>query len=112
VTVKIRYSNFDTETKQMHIPYSSSDHILLKSALELFEKLYNRRMLIRLVGVRLSGLVQGSQQIDLFNDTEENISLYEKMDIIRHRFGSDKLMRAVTIDVNKRVKMTMNMFKG
>jgi DNA polymerase-4 len=112
VTVKIRYSNFDTETKQLHIPYSSSDHVLLKCALELFEKLYNRRMLIRLVGVRLSGLVQGSRQIDLFNDTEENINLYERMDIIRHRFGSDKLMRAVTIDVNKRVKMTMNMFKG
>lgn len=112
VTVKIRYSNFDTESKQVHVPYTSSDHVLLKSVMELFEKLYNRRMLIRLVGVRFSGLVQGSHQIDLFNDTEENINLYERMDWIRHRFGSDKLMRAVTIDVNKRVKMTMNMFKG
>jgi len=112
VTVKIRYSNFDTESKQIHLPYTSSDHVLMKAAFELFEKLYNRRMLIRLVGVRFSGLVQGNQQIDLFNDTEENINLYERMDIIRHRFGSDKLMRAVTIDVNKRVKMTMNMFKG
>jgi DNA polymerase-4 len=112
VTVKIRYSNFDTESKQVHVPYTSSDHVLLKSVMELFERLYNRRMLIRLVGVRFSGLVQGSHQIDLFNDTEENINLYERMDWIRHRFGSDKLMRAVTIDVNKRVKMTMNMFKG
>jgi DNA polymerase-4 len=112
VTVKIRYSNFDTESKQIHVPYTSSDHVLLKGVMELFEKLYNRRMLIRLVGVRFSGLVQGSHQIDLFNDTEENINLYERMDWIRHRFGSDKLMRAVTIDVNKRVKMTMNAFKG
>lgn len=112
VTVKIRYSNFDTESKQMHLPYTSSDHVLLKGVMELFEKLYSRRMLIRLVGVRFSGLVQGSHQIDLFNDTEENINLYERMDWIRHRFGADKLMRAVTIDVNKRVKMTMNMFKG
>jgi DNA polymerase-4 len=112
VTVKIRYSNFDTESRQMHIAYTSSDHILLKTATELFDKLYNRRMLIRLVGVRLSGLVQGSHQIDMFNDSEQNINLYERMDIIRHRFGADKLMRATTIDVNKRVKMTMNMFKG
>lgn len=112
VTVKIRYSNFDTESKQIHLPYTSSDHILMKAAYELFEKLYNRRMLIRLVGVRLSGLVQGSQQIDLFNDTEENINLYERMDFIKHRFGSDKLMRAATIDVSERVKMTMNAFKG
>ncbi|HBK87895.1 MAG TPA: DNA polymerase IV, partial [Cytophagales bacterium] len=58
VTVKIRYANFDTETKQVHIPYTSSDHILLRTVQELFDKLYSRRMLIRLVGVRLSNLVQ------------------------------------------------------
>jgi DNA polymerase IV len=112
VTVKVRYSNFDTESKQIHLPYTSSDHILLKAVLDLFEKLYNRRMLIRLVGVRFSGMVHGSHQIDLFSDTEENINLYERMDWIKHRFGSDKLMRAVTMDVSKRVKTTMNMFKG
>lgn len=112
VTVKIRYSNFDTESKQIHLPYTSSDHILLKTVHELFDKLYSRRMLIRLVGVRFSNLVQGNHQIDLFNDTEENINLYEKMDLIKHRFGSDKLMRAVTMDVSRRVKMTMNVFKG
>lgn len=112
VTVKIRYSNFDTETKQIHLPYTSSDHIILKTVQELFDRLYNRRMLIRLVGVRLSGLVHGNHQIDLFNDTAECISLYEKIDHIKHRFGADKLMRAVTMDVNKRVKMSMNMFKG
>src|SRR5579859_32390 len=75
ITVKIRYSNFDTETKQIHIPYTSSDHILLRTVLELFDKLYNRRMLIRLVGVRLSNLVAGNQQISLFDDTEEDINL-------------------------------------
>jgi DNA polymerase-4 len=112
VTVKIRYTNFDTESKQMHIPYTSSDHVLLKTALELFGKLYNRRMLLRLVGVRLSGLVEGNHQIDLFNDTEENINLYQSMDIIKHRFGPEALIRAVTMDVNKRVRTTMNAFKG
>lgn len=112
VTVKIRYTNFDTESKQMHVPYTSSDHLLLKTTLELFEKLYNRRMLLRLVGVRFSGLVEGNQQIDLFNDTEENINLYQRMDIIKHRYGPEALMRAVTVDVNKRVRRTMNAFKG
>lgn len=112
VTVKIRYSNFDTETKQVHVAYTSSDHVLLRIILELFDKLYNRRMLIRLVGVRLSGLVHGNQQINLFDDTEESINLYEAVDYIKHRHGSEKLMRAVTLDVNKRVKMEMNMFKG
>ena len=112
VTVKIRYSNFDTETKQVHVPYCSSDHTLLRIVLELFNKLYNRRMLLRLVGVRLSGLVHGNHQITLFDDTEESINLYERIDHIKHRFGSDKIMRATTIDVSKRVRMELNMFKG
>jgi DNA polymerase-4 len=79
---------------------------------ELFDKLYNRRMLIRLVGVRLSNLVQGNHQISLFDDTEEDINLYEAMDFIKHKHGVEKLVRATTLDVSKRVRMEMNMFKG
>jgi len=112
ITVKIRYSNFDTETKQIHISYTSSDHVILRIVQELFDKLYNRRMLIRLVGVRLSNLVHGNQQISLFDDTEEDINLYEAMDFIKHKHGVEKLIRATTLDVNKRVRMEMNMFKG
>jgi DNA polymerase-4 len=112
VTVKIRYANFDTETRQVHIPYTSSDHILLRTVQELFDKLYNRRMLIRLVGVRLSNLVQGNHQISLFDDTEEDINLYEAMDYIKHKHGVEKLIRATTLDVNRRIRMEMNMFNG
>lgn len=112
VTVKIRYSNFDTETKQVHIPYTSSDHVLLRTVTELFTKLYSRRMLIRLVGVRLSGMVHGNHQISLFDDTAESILLYEAIDRIKHKHGSEKLIRATTLGVNRRVRMEMNMFKG
>lgn len=112
VTVKIRYANFDTETKQVQIPYTSSDHVLLRIVQELFEKLYSRRMLLRLVGVRLSGLVHGNHQISLFDDTAENINLYQAIDHIKHKHGVEKLIRANTIDVNKRVRMELNMFKG
>jgi len=112
ITVKIRYSNFDTETKQIHIPYTSSDHIILKVVQELFDKLYNRRMLIRLVGVRLSNLVQGNHQISLFDDTEEDINLYEAMDFIKHKHGVEKLVRATTMGVSSSVRMEMNAFSG
>jgi len=112
VTVKIRYANFDTETKQLHIPYTSSDHVLLNVVEELFKKLYNRRMSIRLVGVRLSGLVHGNHQISLFDETEEAINLYEAVDWIKHRYGVEKLMRATTLGVSNRVRMEMNMFNG
>ena len=112
VTVKIRYANFDTETKQIQIPYTSSDYTLLKTVNQLFDKLYNRRMLIRLVGVRLSSLVHGSHQISLFDDTAETITLYEAMDHIKHKHGVEKIVRATTLGVGRRVRMEMNLFKG
>jgi DNA polymerase-4 len=94
VTVKIRYSNFDTHTLQQRIPYTAFDHILIKTALELFDRLYQRRMLIRLAGVKFSHLVGGVQQLDMFEDTPEMISLYNAMDRIRNRFGKKAIRRA------------------
>jgi DNA polymerase IV len=112
ITVKIRYSNFDTETKQIHVAYTSSDQVILRKVTELFNKLYNRRMLIRLVGVRLSGLVHGNHQINMFDETEESVNLHEAIDLIKHRHGVEKLVRAATLGVARRVRMEMNMFKG
>ncbi|HOX78626.1 MAG TPA: DNA polymerase IV [Bacteroidales bacterium] len=95
VTVKIRYSNFDTHTLQQHIPYTAFDHILIPATMELFGRLYQRRMLIRLVGVKFSHLVGGVQQLDMFEDTPEMINLYNAMDNIRKRFGKKAIRRAV-----------------
>lgn len=95
ITVKIRYSNFDTHTLQKHIPYTSFDHILQNIALELFHKIYSRRMLIRLIGVRLSKLVGGHQQLNMFEDSHEMINLYEAMDSIRLRYGKNAIKKAV-----------------
>jgi DNA polymerase-4 len=93
VTVKIRYANFDTETKQSRLPYTSADHILTQTVTDLFAKLYQRRMRLRLIGVRFSGLVRGTYQIDLFNDTEEMLALYQAMDRMKTRYGFDAVMR-------------------
>lgn len=93
VTVKIRYANFDTERKQCRVHYTSADHILTKTVQELFDKLYQRRMRLRLIGVRFSGLVRGTYQIDLFNDTEEILALYQAMDRMKTRYGFDAVMR-------------------
>ncbi|MBE8725922.1 DNA polymerase IV [Flavobacterium hungaricum] len=93
VTVKIRYANFDTETKQCRVAYTSADHLLTKNVMELFEKLYQRRMRLRLIGIRFSGLVRGTYQIDLFEDTQEMLSLYAAMDKMKSRYGFDAVMR-------------------
>lgn len=97
ITVKLRYANFDTVSRQCMISYTSSDEILLQRAKELFAKLYEKRMLVRLVGVKVSHLVQGNQQIDLFQDTEEGVNLYQAIDWIKNRYGEKSLTRAITL---------------
>jgi len=97
VTVKIRYSNFDTHTIQQRVPYTSFDHVLIPVTKDLFRRVYQRRMLIRLIGVRFSHLISGTQQIDLFDDTPELISLYQAMDRMRLRYGRGSVIRAVGI---------------
>ena len=94
VTVKIRYSDFDTHTMQRQIPYTSFDHLLLKTVYDIFDRLYDRRMLIRLIGVRFSSLVGGTQQLDLFDDTAEMTNLYGALDKIRKRFGKNAIHKA------------------
>jgi DNA polymerase-4 len=93
VTIKIRYANFDTETKQCRVQYTSADHILTNTVTNLFDKLYQRRMRLRLIGIRFSGLVRGTYQISLFEDTEEMLSLYQAMDKMKSRYGFDAVMR-------------------
>lgn len=97
VTVKLRYSNFDTVSKQMVISYTSSDAVLIRKAKELFVQLYDKRILVRLIGVRLSHLVEGALQINLFEDTEEAVRLYQAMDAMRNRFGDEIVKRAISI---------------
>ena len=104
ITVKIRYSNFDTHTLQKHIPYTSFDHVLIEAAKELFDRLYQRRILIRLIGVKLSHLVGGVQQLNLFEDTPEMIRLYLAVDKLRNRYGKKSIRRAVGISNREKMK--------
>ncbi len=94
VTVKIRYSNFDTHDMQQRLPYTAFDHALRQTANAIFDRLYNRRMTVRLVGVRLSELVSGAPQLTLFEDDTELTNLYAAMDKIRLRFGKEIIHRA------------------
>jgi DNA polymerase-4 len=111
ITVKVRYSDFQTQTLQCRIPYTSADHLLIPKVLELFEKLYQRRVLVRLIGVRYSHLVSGGYQINLFDDTEERIGLYQAMDKIRHMFGDRAVVKAAGINAHSIGRMD-NPFDG
>lgn len=93
VTVKIRYSDFNTYTMQARVPYTSLDHTLMDKVKELFDKLYQKRMLIRLIGVRFSHLIQGSYQYNLFEDSSAQLLLYQAMDKMRKRFDDDSIIK-------------------
>lgn len=90
ISVKIRYSDFNTFSKQLKIPYTSADHMLIPQIERLFDQLHNRRMMVRLVGVTFSDLVNGNYQINMFDDSEEKLNLYQAMDLLRNRYGTDK----------------------
>ena len=94
VSVKIRYSDFSTEQKQSSIEYTAADQVLIPKVKELFEKLYTRRQLIRLIGVRFTDLIAGTYQVHLFDDTQEMIKLYQAVDSIKKRYGEKYLINA------------------
>nr|WP_321408291.1 DNA polymerase IV [uncultured Carboxylicivirga sp.] len=110
VTVKVRYSDFQTHSKQKRIPYTSLDHTLIEVVKDLFDKVYDRRVLVRLVGVRFSHLIGGSYQIRLFEDSFKLIKLYQAMDKVRDRYGQQAVVRAM--GMNSKVISTMNPFNG
>lgn len=99
ITVKIRYTDFNTYTLQKRIAHTASDRTLLSHAKKLLEKLYQRRQLVRLAGVRFSQLVHGNYQMNLFEDTVEEAQILDKMDAIRKRFGVKSLTTAAALKV-------------
>lgn len=100
ITIKIRYSDFQTISKQKSIPYTAADHTLISYAIGLFDQLYSRRIRVRLIGVRLSDLAGGGHQIDLFNDNDKVLNLYQAMDKIKMRYGENAVRRSVAMEIN------------
>ncbi|NRB60683.1 MAG: DNA polymerase IV [Winogradskyella sp.] len=98
VTFKIRYSDFQTYTQQKRIPYSAMDHNIIPVVLDLFHKLYNRRLLVRLIGVKFSHLVEGGHQINLFEDNETQLNLAKAIDKMRERFGDRAVISAAGME--------------
>ncbi len=96
ITVKIRYSDFNTFTQQKKITLTASDQTLIDLAKQIFDKLYDKRLLVRMIGIRYSHLVYGSPQISLFEDTAESVRLYEAMDKIKNKYGAVAIKRAVS----------------
>lgn len=96
VTVKIRYPDFETVSRQETIDYTSLDDQLIAKVKDLFNKLYRKGQPVRLLGVRFSQLIPFTMQMNLFNNNEEKLNLYKAVDDIKDRFGSKSIKKAIT----------------
>lgn len=110
VVFKIRYSDFQTYTKQQAIPYSAMDHTLIPVVLNLFKTLYSRRLLVRLIGVKFSHLVEGGHQVNLFEDDEKHLNLSTAIDNMRERYGDRAVISAAGMEA--RTISRWNPFNG
>ncbi|RZM21450.1 MAG: DNA polymerase IV, partial [Pedobacter sp.] len=58
---------------------------------------------------RLSNLVHGHYQISLFDDSEEQIHLYQALDKLNQKYGSKTVCRAIGLGIESR---SFNPFNG
>ena len=94
IAVKLRYSNFETITRQQVIDHTQSDLMLIRKAKDLFWNSFDTNRKLRLLGVRFSQLDTDVLQMNLFENAAEEKNLYAAIDSIKHQFGKGSIGRA------------------
>ncbi|GAB2689557.1 DNA polymerase IV [Mucilaginibacter koreensis] len=102
LAIKIRYANFETHTFQQKIGYTAAEHVLLPGIKNLLQKAWNGKRPIRLIGVKLSQLCSGNYQINLFEDDEQQLKLYQALDSINFKYGNKTVCRAAGMEIGQR----------
>lgn len=97
VTIKLRYADFTTVSRQEVIDYTALDNTLLAKVKNLFSKLYTKGEKVRLLGVRFSQLIPMNIQMNLFDDAAEQLELFKAVDKIKNKFGFDAVRKASTL---------------
>lgn len=97
ITLKLRFPDFKTITKQTQISYTASTKKLTESLLHLFQDFYKTGTKIRLLGIRFSELIKGNQQSEMFN--EEQTDLYKAIDEVKLKYGFGKISIAENLDM-------------
>jgi DNA polymerase-4 len=98
VTVKIRYSDFETTSRQETVNYTALDDVLIAKVKDLFNKSWQKGRAVRLMGVRFSQFIPMTMQMNLFENNAEKLNLYKAVDDIKDRFGAQLVRKAVNTD--------------
>ncbi len=100
VTIKLRYSDFETHTHRETYPDLIKDDIdIYSAARQLYSDIYESGRPVRLIGVSVSGLARDRneegemfQQSDLFKNVRKN-EVNTVLDNLRNKFGENIISR-------------------
>jgi nucleotidyltransferase/DNA polymerase involved in DNA repair len=94
VTLKLRYSDFTTLTRQRALDHATnSDLEITTAALQLLQAAWDQRP-VRLLGVGVTG-IEPAAQLDLF-DTRSDARVDRAIDALRAKFGSTSVQRGMS----------------
>jgi len=100
VRLKIRWSDFSTHTRQVSIAQpTDQDGVIYSTVESLFKIIWESGKPVRLIGVGVSGLVETSHQMTLWETpTEKERRLLDALDGLRDKYGKGTIKRANKLD--------------
>ena len=106
LALTIRYGDYESDLGRVSFnPPTDRDEELREAARDRFERLYQRRLPLRLLGVELTPLVPPGAQPSLFiePDVERDRRLAACKDAIRRRFGFTSLLNGSALVLAERL---------
>ncbi len=100
ITLKIRLESFHTYTRAVTIGKSTNYvDVLFRYVKRLYGDFSFDKGKIRLLGVKVSGLIPASARDDLFEESSDGKmeKIYQALDKIKEKFGGDSIRRARNI---------------
>ena len=96
VQIKLRYSNFETLTRQTALPQPTNlDDEIYAAAEKLFEANIIPTRAVRLIGIGVSRLNPPYRQLSLWDDNQdEKEKLANAIDQLKEKYGQDVIKRA------------------
>ena len=102
VSIKVRYSDFTTITRQCTLPQPTDlDQTIFQVGSELLRKAVSaNRLAIRLIGIGVSSLSEPGKQLSLINNSEQRLDkLNRAVDRIRDKYGFSAIQTGRTIQL-------------
>lgn len=103
VRIKVRWPDFSTHTRQVTLPQTTDqDGVIYAAAHELFNLFWDGERPVRLIGVGISGLVEESRQLSLWETpTDKERRLLAAIDELKERYGKKIVQRGVALRTGK-----------